>query len=354
MVSSIRVLIVDDSPFMRYTIAKHLEAIPDISVVGSAQNGLEALAKIPALKPDVVTLDVEMPNMDGLTALQRIMNDCPTSVIMLSSLTRQGSRTTIQALMRGAVDFVAKPTASTDIRTVIEELATKIKTAAQVRISGRGIRKAEWESKPAIQNQKSEIQPFRPGVPVIVIGASTGGPQALQQVLAAIPTNLPAAIVIVQHMPAGFTRSLARRLNEASSFNVQEAADGDRLAQGLALVAPGDYHLRFINDKRVALDHSPRRHHVRPAVDITLESAAEHYKKAVIGVILTGMGCDGTAGAACVKAAGGKVIVEDESTSIVYGMPRSVVEAGLADQVVPLPKITSTLVELVNDATIRI
>jgi len=354
MVSSIRVLIVDDSPFMRYTIAKHLEAIPDISVVGSAQNGLEALAKIPALKPDVVTLDVEMPNMDGLTALQRIMNDCPTSVIMLSSLTRQGSRTTIQALMRGAVDFVAKPTASTDIRTVIEELATKIKTAAQVRISGRGIRKAEWESNPAIQNQKSEIQPFRPGVPVIVIGASTGGPQALQQVLAAIPTNLPAAIVIVQHMPAGFTRSLARRLNEASSFNVQEAADGDRLAQGLALVAPGDYHLRFINDKRVALDHSPRRHHVRPAVDITLESAAEHYKKAVIGVILTGMGCDGTAGAACVKAAGGKVIVEDESTSIVYGMPRSVVEAGLADQVVPLPKITSTLVELVNDATIRI
>lgn len=354
MASSIRVLIVDDSPFMRYTIAKHLEAIPGISVVGSAQNGVEALTKIPALKPDVVTLDVEMPNMDGLTALQRIMSNCPTSVIMLSSLTRQGSRATIQALMRGAVDFVPKPTASTDIRTVIEELATKIKAAAQVRISDWGTRNAEWKLKSTSQNQKSEIQPIHPGTSVIVIGASTGGPQALQQVLSEIPADLPAAIAIVQHMPAGFTHSLARRLNESSSFNVQEAADGDRLAQGLALVAPGGYHLRFINNKRVTLDQGPRRHHVRPAVDVTLESAAEHYKTVVIGVILTGMGCDGTAGAACVKAVGGKVIVEDESTSVVYGMPRSVVEAGLADQVVPLPKITSTLVELVNDATIRI
>lgn len=354
MASSIRVLIVDDSPFMRYTLAKHLEAIPGISVVGSAQNGLEALTKIPALKPDVVTLDVEMPNMDGLTALQRIMSDCPTSVIMLSSLTRQGSRTTIQALMRGAVDFVTKPTASTDIRTVIEELAAKIKAAAQVRISGWEKRSVEWEAKSTSQNRKSEIRSFHPGDPIIVIGSSTGGPQALQQVLAEIPADLPAAIAIVQHMPPGFTRSLARRLNETSSFNVQEASDGDRLAQGLALLAPGDYHLRFTKDKRIVLDHSPRRHHVRPAVDVTLESAAELYKMAVIGVILTGMGSDGTAGAACVKAVGGQIVVEDESTSVVYGMPRSVVEAGLADQVVPLPKITSTLVELVNNATIRI
>lgn len=354
MVSSIRVLVVDDSPFIRYTIAKHLEAIPGINVVGSAQNGIEALAKIPTLKPDVVTLDVEMPNMDGLTALKSIMSDCPTSVIMLSSLTRQGSRTTIQALMRGAVDFVTKPTASTDIRTVIEELATKIKTAAQVRISDWKVRTTEQDLKPATQNPKSKIQPFHLGDPVIVIGSSTGGPQALQQVLTEIPADLPAAIAIVQHMPSGFTSSLARRLNESSSFNVQEAADGDRLAQGLALLAPGDYHLRFVKDKRVVLEQSPRRHHVRPAVDVTLESAVEHYKSAVISVILTGMGCDGTAGAACVKSVGGQVVVEDESTSVVYGMPRSVVEAGLADHVVPLPKITSTLVELVNNATIRI
>lgn len=351
----IRVLIVDDSAFMRYTIAKHLEADPNIIVVGSARDGLDALDKIPALTPDVVTLDVEMPRMDGLTTLQRVMAEYPTPVIMLSSLTQRGARTTIQALIRGAVDFVPKPAASTDIRTVVEDLIVKVKTAANVRFGTRRLSEVgspEVAVSPA--PSKLSLHPFHQGDPVIVIGTSTGGPRALQQVLSGLPAGLPAAVVVVQHMPPGFTRSLAQRLNEISALTVQEAADGDRLARGKVLLAPGDFHLRFKDGRQVVLDHGPRRHHVRPAADVAMESAAEHHKSAVIGVVLTGMGCDGEAGAGSIKAAGGKVIAEHESTSVVYGMPRSVVEAGLADQVIPLPEVASTLVEMVNNGRMGI
>ncbi|MFQ5343831.1 MAG: chemotaxis response regulator protein-glutamate methylesterase [Anaerolineae bacterium] len=355
----VRVLVVDDSAFMRHTVAKYLEADPDITVVGSARDGLDALAKIPALKPDVVTLDVEMPRMDGLAALQRIMAECPTPVVMLSSLTQRGARTTIQALIRGAVDFVPKPAASINIRTVMDDLAVKVKTAAGVRLAGARERRRGGDKErgrytsapphpctPAPQH-KGGLRLFHNGAPLIVIGASTGGPRALHQVLSDLPADLPAAVAVVQHMPPGFTRSLAQRLNETSPLIVQEATDGDRLSCGLALLAPGDFHLRFKGAKRVSLDHGARRNHVRPAVDVTMESAAERYGAAVIGVVLTGMGADGTQGAQQIKAAGGKVIAEDESTSTVYGMPRSVAEAGLVDRVAPLPEVAPALVELV-------
>jgi two-component system chemotaxis response regulator CheB len=342
----VRVLVVDDSAFMRLTIAKHLEADPGITVVGSARDGLDALAKIPALKPDVITLDVEMPNLDGLATLQRIMEECPRPVIMLSSLTQRGARTTIQALMRGAVDFVPKPMANSDLGTVMEELIAKVKAAAGVRPAPpRGVTVPLSTSAPV----RLGPQPLRNGDPLIVIGASTGGPRALQQVLHDLPSDLPAAVTIVQHMPPGFTRSLAQRLHETSSLTVQEAMDGDHLARGLVLLAPGDFHLRFRDRKQIALDQGERRCHVRPSVDVTMESAAEQHGAAVIGVVLTGMGADGTDGAACIKAAGGRVIAEHESTCVVYGMPRSVVEAGLADRVVPLPEVAATLVELVKD-----
>lgn len=356
MSTPVRVLVVDDSAFMRYTIAKHLEAEGGVSVVGSAHDGLEALTKIPVLTPDVITMDVEMPRMDGLTALQRIMTEYPTPVIMLSSLTQPGARTTIQALMRGAVDFVTKPAASTDIRHVIEELSVKIKVAAGTkRPLATMTPKTQVTPEPAPVNAvKTGLRPFHPGDPVVVIGASTGGPRALQQVLADLPADLPAAVAIVQHMPAGFTRSLAQRLNENSPLTVQEAADGDRLAQGLALLAPGNFHLRFKGNKQVALDQGARRQHVRPAVDVTMESASEQHHQAVIGVILTGMGADGTAGAGCIKAAGGQVIAEHESTSLVYGMPRSVIEAGLTDRVVPLSEIASTIVEVLHSGRYRV
>lgn len=352
MSESIRVLVVDDSPFIRYTIAKHLEADPEISVVGSAQDGLDALGKIPALNPDVITLDVEMPQMDGLTTLQQIMIEHPTPVVMLSSLTQRGTRTTIQALMRGAVDFVAKPAASTDIRTVVSELRAKIKAAARSRM-GRVIRQPGpnghlAEPAKAVTKSKGGLRPFHNGDPVVVIGASTGGPRALHQVLTQLPGDLPAAVAVVQPMPAGFTRSLAQRLNEAAALTVQEATDGDRLAQSLVLLAPGDYHLRFTNDRQVGLDQGPRRHHVRPAVDLALESAAQHHGSKVIGVVLTGMGVDGAAGAAAIKSAGGRVIAEHESSTVVYGMPRSVIEAGHADRIVPLTEVAAAIMELIN------
>lgn len=360
MANPIRVLVVDDSPFMRYTITKHLSADPDILVVGSAQNGLDALTKIPALTPDVVTLDVEMPRMDGLTALEHIMQDCPTPVVMLSSLTQRGARTTIQALMRGAVDFVAKPTTSTDLRAVVADLSNKIKavgaaangsTGAACRQNGAGstISKLVEPVRLPVETDKARPRPFTPGFPVVVIGASTGGPRALQQVLIDLPADLPATVVVVQHMPAGFTRSLAQRLNEISGLTVQEAANGDRLALGLALLAPGDFHLRFEPGKKISLDRGPRRNHVRPAVDVAMETAARLYGEAVIGVVLTGMGSDGAAGARCIKNAGGRIIAQDESSSVVYGMPRCVVEANLADVVVPLPRVAETIVEMVND-----
>jgi len=289
MTAPIRVLVVDDSAFMRYTIAKHLEVEGEITVVGTAYDGLDALAKVPLLTPDVLTMDVEMPRLDGLTTLQRIMAGCPTPVIMLSSLTQLGARTTIQAMLRGAVDFVPKPAASTDIRLVIEELTAKIKVAAGVKKAVHRLPAQTQTVGAALPNNgKAGWQPFRQGDPLIIIGASTGGPRALQQLLCGLPADLPAAVAIVQHMPPGFTRSLAQRLNENCPIAVQEAADGERLARGLALLAPGDFHLRFKDGKQVILDQGPRRQHVRPAVDVTMESASEYHHAAVIGVILKG------------------------------------------------------------------
>lgn len=361
MAAPVRVLVVDDSPFMRYTIAKHLAADPDIVVVGSATDGLDALSKIPALTPDVVTLDVEMPRMDGLTALEHIMQDCPTPVVMLSSLTQRGTRTTIQALMRGAVDFVAKPTTSTDMRAVVTDLSSKIKAAALTHhANGPSTKHNGSISVPAthppvtplvappVKKAKTGLRPFKEGDPVVVIGASTGGPRALQQVLTGLPAELPAAIIVIQHMPAGFTRSLAQRLNELSGLTVQEAAEGDRLALGLALLAPGDFHMKLEQGKKIGLDQGPRVNHVRPAVDVAMESAAQLYGSAVIGVVLTGMGSDGALGARSIKQAGGRIIAEDESTTVVYGMPRSVVEANLADRVVPLPDVAGVIMEMLR------
>jgi two-component system chemotaxis response regulator CheB len=341
----IRIFIVDDSAFIRHTVAKYLEIDGDIEVVGIARDGLEALDHIPALKPDVIILDVEMPRLDGLTALRRIMAECPTPVVMLSAFTQRGARTTIQALMRGALDFVAKPDNTISIHTIIDELKDKIKAAARTRLTTLETPQIVSTGTPPKQGP----QLLQKRDPLIVIGASTGGPRALQQVLFNLPANLPAAILAVQHMPPNFTRSLAQRLNETCALTIQEAAEGDRLARGLVLLAPGDFHLRFKGPRQVTLDQGPRRLHVRPAVDVTMESAAEYHGSNLIGVVLTGMGTDGTDGARVIKAAGGLVIAEHESTSVVYGMPASVINAGLADKVVPLPKIAATLLDWIKN-----
>jgi two-component system chemotaxis response regulator CheB len=341
----IRVLVVDDSALMRRLISKHLEADPALTVAGTARDGHEALRQVAQLRPDVVTLDVEMPGLDGLSTLQALMTQNPTPVVMLSSHTQQGARTTIRALMRGAVDFVAKPEEAQALPTVMTDLIEKIKNAAGSRPAA-----LPMPSTAALPVPPSRLglQPWQVGDRLVVIGASTGGPRALQALLPQLPGDLPAAVIVVQHMPATFTQSLAQRLNEATPLTVQEARAGDRLARGLVLVAPGDYHLRLGVRGQVLLDQGPRHNHLRPSVDVTMISAAQ-YGAAVLGVVLTGMGSDGTEGARHIRAAGGSVVAESEASAVVYGMPRSVVEAGLAAEVLPLGQIARVIEEWVRD-----
>lgn len=345
-----RVLVVDDSAFMRYVISKELSADPTIKVVGMARDGVDAMQKIELLQPDVVTMDLEMPRMDGLTALERIMAEMPVPVILLSSLTQEGAAVTIRGLELGAVDFVPKPSAveASVAEEVWRQLITKVKGAGSLdrrRLGARPrvqatLRRVEQPPKPQ-PVQRAGARAER----VVVIGTSTGGPRALFEVVPRLPGELQAAVLLVQHMPPGFTRSLAARLNDVSRLSVREAAEGDLVQNGVALLAPGDYHMVVRRGGRVALERTPPVHGVRPAVDITMEAAASVYGPACVGVVLTGMGVDGTSGALAIRRAGGVVMAEDESTCVVYGMPRSVYEAGAASRVVRLEAMADAIVE---------
>lgn len=340
----VRVLIVDDSAYMRFVLRKGLEEDPDLTVVDTAKDGLDALAKIEALKPDVVTLDLEMPRMDGFETLKRLMAVSPLPVIILSSLSQEGADATVRALRLGAVDFVPKPAGGAiDFQVVRQELVGKIKQVAGLNSSKLGLPR----SVPTIERIGPE-QAVRPRETrgVVVIGASTGGPRALHEVIPQLPASLPSGVLIVQHMPPGFTRSLAQRLDEISSLRVKEAAPGDRVQPGLALLAPGNYHMTVSSGGYISLNQSPPQHGVRPSVDVTMEAAAEVYGSTTIGVILTGMGADGTRGAALIKRSGGQVIAEDESTCVIYGMPRSAVEAKVVDRTAPLDRIASEISSL--------
>ena len=337
----IRVLVVDDSAFMRRVVREAIAAQPDMEVAGVAINGLDALVKVEQLQPDVVTLDVEMPEMDGLTALRHLMARYPRPVVMLSSQTQEGAVTTLRALNIGAVDFVAKPSAaiSLDFHQVKDELLHKIRIAAKATVRG------PIPVPPAgpIAERRSLVGSARFDR-VVVIGASTGGPRALGTLIPALPADGRTAYLIVQHMPAGFTRSLADRLDSSSQLSVREAAQGDQLAAGLALVAPGNSHLSISASGSVELDDGPRVHGVRPSIDVTLNSVVERFGRLGLTVILTGMGHDGTAGAVALHEAGGVVLAEDESTCVVWGMPRAVFESGVADQVVPLDGMAEAIV----------
>jgi two-component system chemotaxis response regulator CheB len=337
----IRVMVVDDSAFMRYTITQRLAEAQDLSVVGTARDGEEALSLIPKLNPDVITLDVEMPRLNGLSTLRQIMTRFPRPVIMLSSLTCEGASETIQALTWGAVDFIAKPASKANIEAVMDELIGKIRRAPRARILPLGAYRTEAppaESKRTSLSRR-DARRVGPQDKVVVIGASTGGPRALSTVVPRLPQDLPAAVLIVQHMPAGFTRSLAERLDAESAIVVKEASHGDRLEVGQALVAPGGFHLVLDGSGEIALNQKDPVHGVRPAIDVTMASVVQRYGRRTIGVILTGMGSDGSHGSVLIHAAGGRVIAEDESSCVVWGMPRSVAEAGAADVVVPLPEV---------------
>jgi two-component system, chemotaxis family, protein-glutamate methylesterase/glutaminase len=370
----IRVLIADDSALMRQGVRRVLEVDPAIEVLDTARDGLDALLKVEKLQPDVITLDVEMPKVDGLTALRMLMERSPRPVVMFSSVTAAGTETTVRALGLGAVDFIQKPSVQygTGFSAIAEELTAKVKRAAHARVRrphvaptlslsgssalarmGRGAESLLAGAPRGADGLGAAVVSYGTAPParlasrpvpdrLLVIGSSTGGPRALAELTAGLPGDLPAAALIVQHLPAGFTRSLAERLDQGSALAIAEAQDHDALATGRALVAPGDFHLKLAG-YRVTLDQGPRRHGVRPSVDTTLEDAAETFGPAVLAVILTGMGEDGTAGARAVKAAGGIVLAEDEATCVVFGMPRAVIAAGLADEVVPLHQMAAAI-----------
>ena len=339
----VKVMIVDDSAFMRFTVAQQLNEYPEIKVIGTASNGKEALKLIPELQPDVITLDVEMPHMDGLATLRQIMANFPRPVIMFSSLTREGAAETIQALMLGAVDFVSKPENRTDIRKAMKDLTVKIICAAKAKVKPAVTPPFVRSVLEQSNRLSKQVSAYQKTTPVILIGSSTGGPGALNEIIPALPCSFPSPVLIVQHMPAGFTRSLSERLNSISPLNVKEAEPGDQLMVGQVLVAPGGFHMTLDEEERIALNQKAAVHGVRPAVDVTLTSLVQHFGKNVIAVILTGMGSDGTHGASLLHSDGGYVIAEHESTCVVWGMPRSVVEAGAASAVLPRPQIASAI-----------
>lgn len=339
----VRVMVVDDSAFMRFAIIQHLNEDPDLLVVGYASNGNEALKLIPQYLPDVITLDVEMPHLDGLSTLREIMRKFPLPVIMFSSLTKEGASETIQALILGAVDFIAKPDNRLDIRIEMGEIVAKIKLAAKAKVKLTVSHRRLSIASQAAGSLQKKVRPYQKTTPVILIGSSTGGPGALNEIIPALPASLISPVLIVQHMPSGFTRSLAERLNNISPLKVKEAEPGDELLVGQILLAPGGFHMILDENDRIALNQKPTVHGVRPSVDVTLNSLTQRFGKNVIAVILTGMGSDGTLGSSILHGAGGHVIAEHEKTCVVWGMPRSVVEAGAATEVLPRHQIAAAI-----------
>ncbi len=343
----IRVLVVDDSALMRKIISDMLSDSPDIEVIARATNGEEAIEKVIRFMPDVVTMDIEMPVLDGLHALGYIMSECPTPVIMLS--TESSADVTMTAFQYGAVDFIQKPTGNIipDLSGIKEELIRKVKAAAGVKTIRLGY--MEIKRKTKISEPKVRLRKSRK---IVVIGTSTGGPRALQQIIPLLPSSLDAAILVVQHMPSGFTKSLAERLNMQSMIRVREAKEGDIVEPGIILIAPGDYHMvvkqQTQNGKTVeviALNKGQKVQGVRPSIDVLLNSVASVYGSDALGVILTGMGSDGCVGIMNLKKAGGKAIAEDESTCVVYGMPRAIIEHNLADFILPINRIAEGITQ---------
>ncbi len=350
---NIKVLVVDDSAFMRKVISEILTSASGIEVIATARNGREAVEKTNTLKPDVITMDIDMPEMDGLAALKIIMKECPTPVLMVSAHTQTGAEDTLKSFEYGAIDFIAKPggSISLNLKDSKDEIITKVKAAAQVDVKKmKKNSKKQTSSKPLILKPRSKFALRK----IVTIGSSTGGPSALEEVITKLPGDLPAPVLVVQHMPPDFTKSLAERLNRISAIEVREAKDGDMIQEGLVLIAPGDYHMELKNVKigteqieMVRLNQRPRELGVRPCANIMIKSVASLHGKTSVSVILTGMGNDGTEGLKAIKSAGGQTIVQDKETSLIYGMPKSAVDAGVADYVVPLGRIAQKIVECI-------
>ncbi|MGR9050134.1 protein-glutamate methylesterase/protein-glutamine glutaminase [Halobacillus faecis] len=339
----IRVLIVDDSAFMRRILTDILEKDYRIQVVGTARNGKDCLDKLEILRPDVVTMDIEMPVMDGLEALEKIMGNSPLPVVMVSSLTQEGAESTMKAMSLGAVDFIQKPSGSIslDMEKVDKDVVHKVLIAGQARVNPPLKRSSVKVRLPDNQIEEGQL---------IAIGTSTGGPRALQEVLTSLPGNLPAPILVVQHMPKGFTKSLALRLNRLSEISVKEAEHMEEIHKGAAYIAPGGYHMEVVKHNERLVIHlnesSPRNGH-RPSVNVMFSSIAKLPGISTTSVIMTGMGSDGLEGILAMKEYGRAVytIAEDESTCVVYGMPKAIVKSGLADDVRKLNEISRSIIE---------
>jgi two-component system, chemotaxis family, protein-glutamate methylesterase/glutaminase len=340
-----RILIVDDSAVVRKVLSNMLASDAELVVAGTAGNGRQALARIPDLKPDLVTLDIEMPGMDGLETLVEIRKLYPKlPVIMFSTLTERGATATLDALARGASDYVTKPSPSGGLESsrerVRDELIRKIKSLCAVRVPQPGLVPA-----PA---RVSGRPPAR--IDLVAIGTSTGGPNALAALIPELPADFPVPVVVVQHMPALFTRLLAERLNGLSRLRVREGTAGERLQRGQIWIAPGDQHMTVAHrgtEFILGTNRDPQENSCRPAVDVLFRSVAHVYGANALAVVLTGMGADGTRGSAAIREAGGEVFVQDEASSVVWGMPGSVVAASLADRVYPLGGIALEVVRRV-------
>lgn len=390
----IRVLIADDSAFMRKILSDLFNKQTDFEVAGTAVNGKDTIEKVKKLKPDLLTLDVQMPVMDGLEALAIIMEECPLPVVMVSSMTQRGTDATIRALSLGAVDFVSKAGGPISrIDSIEGEIISKCREAAQAHAAK--IKTSAADSKPLIftptprepdpptmrkiefkrrttgfvPGQKPTINKVPAASPVVTkpaptltsntsgntklvaIGTSTGGPQALQAVITRLPGNLPCGVVVVQHMPAGFTKSLAERLDSISEISVKEAENDEIIKPGQVYIAPGNFHMRVVpatgGARKIALSQEPPVGNHRPAVNVMFDSVAGIGRN-LVSVIMTGMGCDGCEGMKKIKANGGYSIAQDEPSCVVYGMPKAVVDAGLADEIKPLTQIAEAIVDAVR------
>lgn len=366
----IRVLIVDDSAFMRKVLQSILTADPALEVCGEARDGKDAVEKTEALQPDVITMDINMPHVDGLQATEIIMSKNPKPIVIVSSESRDGADITLKALELGAIDFVAKPSSGIDLdmNSVRDELVRKLKLAAKVRVVRTAVRsKLQQEiassaprtepappavavssgaaAAPALARQPAP-PPAAPPIakingrfPVVVVAASTGGPQTMMNFIPRFPRDFAGAVLLVQHMPGTFTSQFSQQLAEIAQIRVKEAEQGELLQPGMLYVCPGSHHLRVTQTGRITLDDGPRISGYRPCADVTMETVAQFAGPMSIGVVLTGMGNDSARGVTLIKDAGGHVIAQDEATSIIFGMPAEAIKTGAVDQVLPIDSV---------------
>lgn len=334
-----RVLIVDDSPFVCRLLASYIQSSPDLEVAGIAHGGREAVAKVRELRPDVVTMDLDMPGVDGLQAVRQIMTESPVPVLVVSGVSGSAATRTLQALDYGAVDFILKytPGVNTDAAALTKEILAKVRAGAHTRVVRLLGHRDSIPHPPPPKFDKEMLERFEtqqsssmPSV-VVVIGASTGGPLALRELLSELPADMPAAVLVVQHLPRNFTSALAAQLRRYCGLEVREAEDGDTLHAGLVLVAPGGYHLLARPSMRVAVQSGPEVDGHCPSIDVTMESAAFAYGSRVAGVVLTGMGEDGTKGLRAIRSKGGVAYAQEPESCVVNGMPQSAMDAGLVE-----------------------